>query len=182
METMELCSCLKPQTYHFYNGHRSAMFFAYQFHNSQKSYQGKDVSCLGTTESHLECNALLLQLSCYQTRFKSISWKSPIASRIVAEADGLITGSWLRTVHWDGGQLNSTYTRRISLLFTPRPWLRLGLAQEKLPIYTVSDNALSGTIQASVPVYLRYPWYTRGGSPFTYALGPIQTVLYERYR
>ena len=30
-------------------------------------------------------------------------------------------------------------------------------AQEKLPIYTVSDNALSGTVQASVPVYLRYP-------------------------
>ena len=30
-------------------------------------------------------------------------------------------------------------------------------SQEKLPIYTVSDNALSGTVQASVPVYLRYP-------------------------
>ena len=34
------------------------MFFAYQFHNSQKSYQGKDVSCLGTAESHLERNVL----------------------------------------------------------------------------------------------------------------------------
>ena len=39
------------------------MFFAYQFHNSQKSYQGKDVSCLGTAESHLESNVLLLQLT-----------------------------------------------------------------------------------------------------------------------
>ena len=75
------------------------MFFAYHFHNSQESYQGKDVSCLGTAESYLERNALLLQLSCYQTKFKSISRKSPITSRIVVEADGLITGSWLRTVH-----------------------------------------------------------------------------------
>ena len=39
------------------------MFFAYQFHNSKKSYQGKDVSCLGTAESHLKHNALLLQLT-----------------------------------------------------------------------------------------------------------------------
>ena len=30
------------------------MVFAYQFHNSQKSYQGKDVSCLDTAESYLE--------------------------------------------------------------------------------------------------------------------------------
>ena len=57
------------------------------------SLQGKDVSCLGTTESHLKRNALLLQLNCYQTRFKSISRKQPITLHIVAEADGLITGS-----------------------------------------------------------------------------------------
>ena len=37
------------------------------------SYQGKNMSCLGTVESHLEHNALLMQLSCYSTKFKSIS-------------------------------------------------------------------------------------------------------------
>ena len=43
--------------------------------SSTTSYQGKDVSCLGTAESHLKHNELLLQLNCYQTRFKSISRK-----------------------------------------------------------------------------------------------------------
>ena len=41
-----------------FNCFRSALFFAYWFHNS---YWGKHVSCLGTAESHLKCNALLLQ-------------------------------------------------------------------------------------------------------------------------
>ena len=59
----------------FLIGRHSTMFFGYQSHNSQKSYQGKDVNCLCTAESHLKRNTLLLQLSCYQTRFKSISRK-----------------------------------------------------------------------------------------------------------
>ena len=103
------------------------MLFAYQFHNSQKSYQGNDVSCLGITESHLVHNALLLQLSCYQPTFKSISQKQPITSLIVAEVDSLVTRSWLRTAHWDRSQLNPTCTCRISSLFTPRPRLHLSL-------------------------------------------------------
>ena len=32
------------------------MFFTYQFHNNQKLYQGKDVSCLDTAESHFKHN------------------------------------------------------------------------------------------------------------------------------
>ena len=51
------------------------------------------MSCLGITERHLVRNALLLQLSCYQPMFKSISQKQPITKFIVAEADGLVTGS-----------------------------------------------------------------------------------------
>ena len=35
-------------------------FFAYQLHNSQKSYQGKNMSFLCTAECHLEHNTLLL--------------------------------------------------------------------------------------------------------------------------
>ena len=35
-------------------------FFAYQLHNSQKSYQGKNMSFLCTAECHLERNTLLL--------------------------------------------------------------------------------------------------------------------------
>ena len=43
--------------------------------SSTTAYQDKDVSCLGTAESHPVRNTLLLQLSCYQPRFKSISQK-----------------------------------------------------------------------------------------------------------
>ena len=99
-----------------FNCRHSTMFFAYQFHNSQKSYQGKDVSCWGSAESHLERNALLLQLHCYRTSFKSISWKQPITLCKVAEADDLITWSWLCLVHWDTSQLNPTCNCRISKL------------------------------------------------------------------
>ena len=60
---------------------------------SSTTYQGKDVSCLGTAESHLVRNVLLIQLSCYQARFKPISQKYPIKFDIVVKADGLITGS-----------------------------------------------------------------------------------------
>ena len=35
---------------------RCELFFPYWFHNSQKSYQGKNMSCLSTAESHLKCN------------------------------------------------------------------------------------------------------------------------------
>ena len=33
--------------------------FTYHFHINQKSYQGNNVRCLGTAESHLECDTLL---------------------------------------------------------------------------------------------------------------------------
>ena len=73
----------------------------------------QNVSCLSSAKSHLEDNTLLLQLSCYAKRFKSISWKLPITLCIVAEADGLFTGSWLCIVHWDGSQINPCYSHDI---------------------------------------------------------------------
>ena len=61
------CSCLKSDLlFNCFHAATFPTFFAYWFHNIQGSYRGKSVSCLDTTESHLECNALLLQLSCYE--------------------------------------------------------------------------------------------------------------------
>ena len=50
-----------PEARCAFNCFHSALFFAYRFYNSQKSYQGKHVSCLVTAESHPKCNALVLQ-------------------------------------------------------------------------------------------------------------------------
>ena len=58
-----------PEARHvcLFNCYHYALSFAYQFHKS-KSYQGINMSCMGTTEGYFECNALLLQLSCYEKR------------------------------------------------------------------------------------------------------------------
>ena len=71
MGTKALCSCPKPDIPLYLL--LLCTVFAYWFHNSQKSYPGKSMSCLGTTESHLKYNTLLLQLSFYKKRFKPIS-------------------------------------------------------------------------------------------------------------
>ena len=71
MGTKALCSCLSQTCLYICCCY--ALFFAYRFHNSQKSYPGKIMSCLFTTESHLEHNMLLSQLSCYKKRLKPIS-------------------------------------------------------------------------------------------------------------
>ena len=73
---------------------------------SQRSYCGRNVSCLRTTESHLEHNAsLLLQLhKLLQENVSSFSQK--ICITYSCASHGLITRSWLHIIHWDRSQSN----------------------------------------------------------------------------
>ena len=87
-ETKANCSCLKPAMLILIVAALNSFSLT-----SQRSYCGRNVSCLGTTESHLEHNAsLLLQLhKLLQEKVSSFSQK--ICITYSCARHGLITRS-----------------------------------------------------------------------------------------